>query len=120
TLRAVVPVLHRTRRRTRPDPMTTGHAPKPLPLLEVNDLHVAFRGFDGRHSVAVDGVGFSLARGEGLAVVGESGSGKSVTALALARLLPDPPAVVTGRVRLDGRDVLSLTGESLRAIRGRR
>ena len=61
-----------------------------------------------------------MEKGEGLAVVGESGSGKSVTALSLARLLEEPPAVLSGRILLDGTDVLGLKGESLRRIRGKR
>ena len=53
-------------------------------------------------------------------MVGESGSGKSVSALALARLLPEPPALVSGSVKLDGTEVLTLQGAALRALRGRR
>ncbi|HCJ10000.1 MAG TPA: methionine ABC transporter ATP-binding protein [Clostridiales bacterium] len=89
------------------------------PLLRVVDLRVEFRTARGRVQ-AVDGVSFSLDRGEALAVVGESGSGKSATALSLMRLLPEPPARVTGgRVLLRGRDILDLTEEDMRRVRGR-
>ncbi len=89
------------------------------PLLAVNDLSVQFR---TRHGVeqAVNHVSFELARGETLAVVGESGSGKSVTALALTRLLPEPPTcMVSGEVRYRGLDVLSASKRELRTIRGK-
>jgi len=91
-----------------------------MPLLSVENLTVGFRRHDGTMRPAVNGVGFTMERGGGLAVVGESGSGKSVTALALAKLLPEPPAMVSGRILLDGTDVRGLAGEELRRIRGRR
>lgn len=94
--------------------------PDSPPLLEVSGLRIAFRGLNGECTTAVEGVGFRLQAGEGLAVVGESGSGKSVTALSLARLLPEPPALVSGSVKLDGQEVLNLSGGALRAVRGRR
>jgi ABC-type dipeptide/oligopeptide/nickel transport system ATPase component len=91
-----------------------------MPLLSVEDLTIGFRRHSGEVDAAVKGISFTMERGEGLAVVGESGSGKSVTALSLARLLEEPPAVISGRIILDGTDVLSLTGEALRRIRGQR
>lgn len=91
-----------------------------MPLLSVENLSIGFRDHSGTMTPAVHGVSFTMEKGEGLAVVGESGSGKSVTALSLAKLLPEPPAVVSGRVLLDGTDVLGLHGEALRRIRGRR
>ena len=89
-------------------------------LLSVQDLNISFRRHDGGLSPTVRGLNLELDRGEGLAVVGESGSGKSVTALALARLLAEPPAVVSGRILLDGADVRAMDAQALRAIRGRR
>jgi peptide/nickel transport system ATP-binding protein len=87
------------------------------PLLDVSDLRVEFL-HDGTVAKAVNGVSFSIARGETLAIAGESGSGKSVTALALMRLLKTPPARISGRVLLEGRDVLKMTPAELRQIRG--
>lgn len=87
-------------------------------LLEVRDLRVQFSTDDGVVE-AVDGVSFSVGRGETLAVVGESGSGKSVTALALMRLIPQPPGrIAAGEVLLDGRDLLKLSESEMRAVRG--
>lgn len=92
-----------------------------MALLEVNNLRIRFRDEYGLDFEAVKGVSFSLERGQTLAVVGESGSGKSVTALALTRLLPQPPAVYEdGQVTLDGENVASLDGDGLKAIRGAR
>jgi peptide/nickel transport system ATP-binding protein len=89
------------------------------PVLDVNALKTYF--FTRAGAVkAVDGVSFSLARGETLAIVGESGCGKSVTALSLMRLIPDPPGrIVGGSISLDGVDILSLDDDELRAMRGR-
>ena len=69
---------------------------------------------------AVDGVSFSLRRGETLGIVGESGSGKSMTALSILRLVPRPAArIVGGRVMLNGEDLLSYDAERMRRVRGR-
>jgi oligopeptide/dipeptide ABC transporter ATP-binding protein len=89
-------------------------------VLEVRDLHTHF--FLRRGVVkAVDGVSFSLARGEVLGLVGESGCGKSLTALSLMRLLPKGAArTVKGEVLLDGENVLERTPAEMREIRGRR
>jgi peptide/nickel transport system ATP-binding protein len=90
-------------------------------VLDVRDLHVSFPATAGGRFHPVDGVSFSLDRGETLALVGESGSGKSLTSLALVRLVPPPGRVDPGSViRLGDTDVLSLEGEALRRIRGRR
>ncbi|HEY8900788.1 MAG TPA: ABC transporter ATP-binding protein [Chthoniobacterales bacterium] len=88
------------------------------PLLEIRDLSIAFETEAGRFD-AVLGTSFKLERGSTLAIVGESGSGKSVTALALTRLLPQPPAkYVSGEILWKGADVLKMTPRELRAIRG--
>jgi peptide/nickel transport system ATP-binding protein len=89
------------------------------PLLEVDRLQTFF---DTRQGVfkAVDGVGFSIAPAQTLAIVGESGCGKSVTALSLMRLVPDPPGrIVGGRVALAGVDLLRLDESAMRRIRGK-
>ncbi len=89
------------------------------PLLAVEDLRVRFSLRAGG-AQAVDGISWSLTAGETLAVVGESGSGKSVSALAVMGLLPGPPVCsVSGRVLLNGRDLLRCSGEELRRVRGR-
>lgn len=89
------------------------------PLLNVRDLTIEFLD-QGAYRRAVDGISFSIAAGETVAVVGESGSGKSVTALSLTRLLPPPPACrVSGAIELAGRNLAALEGEALRAVRGR-
>jgi peptide/nickel transport system ATP-binding protein len=76
------------------------------PLLQVDDLHVWFDLQGGGELHAVQGVGFTLERGERLGLVGESGCGKTTTALAIMGLLP-PSASAAGRVLLDGVDVLA-------------
>ncbi|GAB2900699.1 ABC transporter ATP-binding protein [Streptomyces mayteni] len=89
-------------------------------LLEVRDLSVEFDTRDGVVR-AVDGVGFEVAAGETLAVLGESGSGKSVTARAVMGILESPPGRITGgRVLFQGRDLLTLSAEERRRIRGER
>ena len=88
-------------------------------MLEVHDLTVKFIS-ESEEFTAVDSVSFAVGDGETLAVVGESGSGKSVTALALTRLLPEPPARISGGdVLLDGDSLLSKSAGGLRRVRGR-
>src|SRR5277367_4380356 len=88
-------------------------------LLRVENLGIQFGSPDDPVK-AVDGISFSMAAGETLAVVGESGSGKSVTALALTRLLATPPArYVSGQIEFKGRDVLKLPDHELRMLRGK-
>ncbi len=86
------------------------------PLLEVTDLHTSFRTDRGRVR-AVDGVSFTLHRGESLGIVGESGSGKSVLSRTIMGLLPDS-AEVSGSVRFAGREVLDLPAEQRRHLWG--
>ncbi|MBM3538338.1 MAG: ABC transporter ATP-binding protein [Alphaproteobacteria bacterium] len=88
-------------------------------MLSVENLHVHFRTSVGIVR-AVEGVSFTVKRGEVVAIVGESGSGKSVSALAVMRLLPRRSAIVPqGRVMFEGRDLLGLDDEAMREIRGR-
>jgi oligopeptide transport system ATP-binding protein len=87
-------------------------------LLEVDDLKMYFHTRDGVVK-AVDGVSYTLDRGETLGVVGESGSGKSVTALTLMGLVPMPPGRVEGGdVWFKGRSLITMKDEDLRSIRG--
>jgi oligopeptide transport system ATP-binding protein len=89
-------------------------------LLSVRDLRTHFETEDGTVK-AVDGISFDLQRGETLGIVGESGSGKSVTNLSVIRLIPEPPGrIVSGEVVFDGIDILSLSKEEVRKIRGKR
>ena len=86
-------------------------------LLAVDDLRLAFA--SGRSLLtAVDGVSFSVAAGETLALLGESGCGKSATALGLLRLLPAAGRIVGGQVRFAGRDLLRLPEAEMRGVRG--
>lgn len=89
-------------------------------ILSVSDLMTYFQTEDGIVK-AVDGISFELKKGETLGIVGESGSGKSVTNLSVMRLIPEPPGkIVGGRIIFDGTDVLGLSSEEVRKIRGRR
>jgi peptide/nickel transport system ATP-binding protein len=85
-------------------------------LLEVQNLTVDFATAEGAVR-AVRDVSFSVAPGKVLGLVGESGSGKSVSSLAVLRLLP-PQARVNGRITFEGENLLALTDERMRAIRG--
>src|SRR5215467_10705376 len=90
-------------------------APK---LLEVRDLKTKFYTVDGVVN-ALNGVSYSVDRGECLAIVGESGSGKTVGVLSILRLIQSPPGrIVAGSVRFDGKDLLTLDDRAMRKIRG--
>jgi peptide/nickel transport system ATP-binding protein len=88
------------------------------PLIEINDLNVRFVTSHGIVQ-AVEGLSYSVSPGEMVAIVGESGSGKSVSALAVMRLLPSGTARTQGSIRFGGRELLSLSDEEMRRIRGR-
>jgi oligopeptide/dipeptide ABC transporter ATP-binding protein len=88
------------------------------PLLEVKGLHTEFRTGAGLVR-AVDGVSYTVHPGETVAIVGESGSGKSVGAMSILRLIPDPPGRITqGQILFAGRDLLTLSDEEMREVRG--
>jgi oligopeptide/dipeptide ABC transporter ATP-binding protein len=87
------------------------------PLLEVRNLKVSFRTEDGTVK-AVDGVSLEVAERETLGIVGESGSGKSVTMMTVMRLINDPNARFEGEVVYRGRDLMKLSQEQIREIRG--
>ncbi len=88
-------------------------------LLEIDSLRTQF--FTSAGTVqAVDGISYDVEEGETVAIVGESGCGKSVSALSLLRLIPDPPGrIVGGGIRFMGRDLLALSEEDMRQVRGR-
>src|SRR5205085_11014045 len=89
-----------------------------MSLLEIKNLTIEFVAGKSRLR-AVGEVSLSVNAGKTLCLVGESGSGKTVTALSIARLLPSPPAqYAAGEILLEGEDVLKMTDQQLRAIRG--
>jgi len=89
------------------------------PLLKVEDLTITFHAHE-KATVAASGVSYELNSGEVLAVVGESGSGKSVSALALTQLLPNAPTcVVSGKIILEGINLLSLSEKEISKYRGK-
>ena len=102
----------------QPSPAEAG-APDAAPLLSVSDLRVEFRRRGRRPVHAVDGISFEVEPGRTIGVVGESGCGKSVTSLAILGLLPKRGAQVAGSVRFAGRELLKLSDQELREIRGR-
>ena len=90
------------------------------PLLDVRNLETQFKTQDGVVK-AVNNVSFYVNRSETLGIVGESGSGKSVTSLSLMRLIPSPPGRITGgEVWFDGQDLLTLSEDKMRELRGNR
>jgi oligopeptide transport system ATP-binding protein len=91
-----------------------------MALLEVRNLETHFKTQDGLVK-AVNNVSFHVDRGETLGIVGESGSGKSVTSLSIMRLIPSPPGkIVGGELIFDGENLLDLSEEEMRHIRGNR
>jgi len=89
-------------------------------LLQVEDLKTYFSTFEGV-AKAVDDVTFHVDKGEVLGIVGESGCGKSVTAQSIMRLIPEPPGkIVQGRILFDQSDIVQLSMEQMRSIRGNR
>jgi oligopeptide/dipeptide ABC transporter ATP-binding protein len=89
----------------------------PEVVLSIKDLRTRFHTYDGLLT-AVDRVNLDVLRGETLGVVGESGCGKSVTALSVLRLLPSPPAEIRGEVIFGGVNLLDLSPDEIRRIRG--
>jgi len=86
------------------------------PLLEIEHLRIEFGG-GSEVVLAAEDVSLTIEEGQTVCVVGESGCGKSVTALSIARLLP-PTAQISGRIRLQGQDVLRMPSRELRGVRG--
>jgi peptide/nickel transport system ATP-binding protein len=96
----------------------TSQAAAGAPLLEVRDLHVRFETSRGTVN-AVEGISYTVNRGEIVAIVGESGCGKSVSSLAIMRLLAKTGRVTQGQILFEGRDLLTLSEEEMREKRGR-
>jgi len=99
--------------------MAADRASEPTPILSIDKLEVSL--FTRRGVLpAVDGLSLTVAAGETVAIVGESGCGKSLAALAVMRLLPEPPAkIVGGAVRFMGRDLASLSDREMQRVRGK-
>jgi peptide/nickel transport system ATP-binding protein len=105
----IVPAHERRQRKPRGD----------RPLLEIEGLRTSFYTRDGIVR-AVDGISFTVDRGEIVGLVGESGCGKSVTSLSIMRLVAPPGRIEHGSIRFDGRDLLTIGADEMRAIRGQR
>ncbi len=88
-----------------------------MELLDVKDLQIHFQTETGVNR-AVDGLSFTIEKGDALAIVGESGCGKSVTSLSLLRLLPTPPGKIAGHIRFKGESILAKSEREMRALRG--
>ncbi|MCC6008578.1 MAG: ABC transporter ATP-binding protein [Rhodobacteraceae bacterium] len=101
------------------DTNTPPDARTEAPLLEIRGLRIGFPRPDGPPLVVVDGVDLSIRQGEILGLVGESGSGKSMLALAAMGLVPAPGYVMAGDIRLDGRDLVTLSEREWQKVRGR-
>jgi oligopeptide/dipeptide ABC transporter ATP-binding protein len=90
------------------------------PVLQLEDLTVRFHLKRGQLT-AIDGVTFTVHRGETFGLVGESGSGKTATARAVMRLIPIPPGeVVSGRILFEGTDILAYSPQQMRELRGKK
>jgi peptide/nickel transport system ATP-binding protein len=107
TIEELVPAAARRPRRARGE----------RPLLEVRGLHTSFHTRDGVVR-AVDGIDFTVDRGEIMGLVGESGCGKSVTSLSIMRLIASPGRIEAGEVLFDGKDLLTLRADEMRRLRG--
>ena len=90
-----------------------------VPLLEVKGLHTSFKTREGVVR-AVDGIDFTVDRGEIMGLVGESGCGKSVTSLSILRLVAPPGSIDAGQILFDGTDLMSVSNDQMRQIRGDR
>ena len=89
-------------------------------LIQVKNLQISFK-YDGVMTPVIRGVSFDIKQGETLGMVGESGSGKSVTSREIMRLIATPPARIdSGEILFEGRDILKMSDDELRSIRGNR
>src|SRR6202166_1922605 len=88
-----------------------------MALLEVENLQTHFGTLDGGVR-AGEGLSFHIHAGETVAIVGESGCGKSVTSMSILRLIQEPPGKIAGVIRFEGRDLLKVSEQEMRGIRG--
>ena len=87
-------------------------------LLEIKDLHIHYV-LEEETVYAVNGLNFSLEKGESIGIVGETGAGKTTTALAIMGLIPDPPGrIIRGSIMFEGQDVTKMSEAQLRNLRG--
>ena len=103
-------------------PASARRPPRPRdgrPILEVKGLRTSFKTREGVVK-AVDGIDFTVGRGEIMGLVGESGCGKSVTSLSILRLVASPGSIDAGQILFDGRDLMTLGSDEMRQIRGDR
>ena len=87
------------------------------PLLTINELKTHFFTYNGVVK-AVDGVNLSIGKEEVLGIVGETGCGKSVTARSILKLIPEPGKIVSGKIMMNGVDLLRLSEKQMQSIRG--
>ena len=104
---------------TTQDRATTAPGPTGTPFLEVADLKVHFATDDGLVK-SVDGLSYTLERGQTLGIVGESGSGKSVSSMALMGLHTAKNAQISGSIRVDGQELVGARQDEIRALRGKK
>jgi peptide/nickel transport system permease protein len=97
-----------------------GSRPKGEPLLAIKNLSVGYPQSDGTMKLVVENVDFEVFRGEVHGLVGESGSGKTQTAFAVLSLLPATGRIVSGSIKFDGRDLLTLPNREIQELRGKR
>src|SRR3954447_15157677 len=91
-----------------------------MPLLEIRDLHLSMKSFEGEAHV-LNGIDLAVDRGQIWGIVGETGCGKSLTGLSISRLVPTPPGrYLAGAIRFEGHDLLKADDAALRRLRGRR
>jgi peptide/nickel transport system ATP-binding protein len=91
-----------------------------MALLEIRDLHLSMRSYDGEAHV-LNGIDLALEGGEIRGLVGETGCGKSLTGLSISRLVPTPPGRYSnGRIIFDGQDLMALDDRAMRKLRGTR
>lgn len=89
------------------------------PVLEIKNLSIGFESPSGETVRVVNNISLSLSKGSSIGIVGESGSGKSVTCLSIARLLPEPPAIILGgEILFNGVDILQMENKEIQKLRG--